>query len=69
MRVVLEILGINKMANDKSGNILLTTNTQVCNAIQGAYYKWAIQKAFDATVSELHSVEIEASRKWDSVES
>lgn len=40
------------MVNVKSDNVLLTTNTQVYNAIQGAYYKWAIQKAFNVIVSE-----------------
>lgn len=49
------------MVNVKSDNILLTTNTQVYNAIQGAYYKWAIQKAFNVIVSELHSLKINRS--------
>lgn len=34
---MLEILGINKIVNVKSGNILLTKNIQLYNAIQGVF--------------------------------
>ena len=51
------------MVSVKPGTILLTTNTQVYNAVQEAYYKWAMQKAFNVIVSGAHSLEINRSLK------